>query len=86
MKGWDSQSRNKARASRGRTSNAQWISTLKFIFGDDKVIAGRSSEVLRALRHMTQVMLFANLRFFILRVVAVSGERHAEDRFADFRI
>ena len=54
------------------------------LFADDGTIAGRRSEVWRALRHMKAVMPSVGLRFSLLRVVAAAPGQQTEESFAEF--
>ena len=54
------------------------------VFADDGVIAGRSGEVLRALKHMRVVMPMVGLRFSQLQVVAAAYGDQPVERFAYF--
>ena len=48
-------------------------------FADDGFIAGRSSEVLRALGHIKPLMPSLGLRFPLLEAVPSTGEKHRID-------
>ena len=54
------------------------------LFADDGIIAGRSSEVLRALQHMKLVMPLVGLRFSFLQVAAANTDMQPAERFALF--
>ena len=54
------------------------------LFADDGVIAGKSAEVLRALRHMQTVMPSVGLRFSQLQIAAASYAPQPPERFSLF--
>ncbi len=54
------------------------------LFADDGILAGRRSEVLRALRHVKTVMPSVGLRFSLLQVVAATPGAQAAENFAEF--
>ena len=49
------------------------------MFADDGIVAGRSGEVLRALKHLQTVMPPLGLRFSMLELVPAAGADHAVD-------